>query len=342
MCAELTKLKKSRSAHRTHANRVMKSINELMQNIDLNDDFKVGELRGLKENYANQFSKIQELDSEILAKLPDDDVEEEILKSLEEKNVFYTILGRIEVCLNKAAEEISSTRTPSLPPSTSSRVDSELKVKLPKIELTKFSGEVEQWQTFWDQFQSAIHTKESLSDIDKFTYLKNLLTDTASDCISGLSLTSQNYKEAIDILKERYANPQIIISTHMEALVKLPYVRDVNNVKDLRKIYDKVESSIRNLKSLGINPDSYGSLLSPLLVEKLPEELRMIIARKFSDEIWRLEELMVYFKQELYARERCVSVTAKRSADQRTFDEATTSSFAVGSDNLSCVYRQGV
>ena len=85
-----------------------------------------------------------------------------------------------------------------------------------------------------------IHLKESLSDIDKFTYLSGLLTGSVSDCISELSLTVQNYKEAINILKERYANPQVIISAHMESLVKLPSVRDINNVTSLQKIYDRV------------------------------------------------------------------------------------------------------
>ena len=168
-----------------------------------------------------------------------------------------------------------------LPSTSSSTKESDLKVKLPKIALSKFSGQALKWQTFWDQFESFIHSKESLSDIDKFTYLKGLLTSSASDCIPGLSLTVQNYKEAVNILKERCANPQVIISAHMESLVKLPAVRDVNNVTSLRKIYDRVESSIRNLKSVGINPDSYGSLLTPLLTKKLPSELRMVIAGLF-------------------------------------------------------------
>ena len=41
------------------------------------------------------------------------------------------------------------------------------------------------------------------------------------------------------------------------------------------------------MKSIGIDPDSYGSLLTPLLTEKLPSEVRMIIARKFAHEIWK-------------------------------------------------------
>ena len=55
---------------------------------------------------------------------------------------------------------------------SSSTKESDLKVKLPKIELSKFNGQVLKWQTFWDQFEYAIHSKESLCDIDKFTHLK--------------------------------------------------------------------------------------------------------------------------------------------------------------------------
>ena len=65
----------------------------------------------------------------------------------------------------------------------------------------------------------------------------------------------------------------------------------------------------------------------------------MIIARKFSDEIWNLEKLMNHFKQELHARERCSSVTVK-TAEKQTLDESTFL-FVVGHDNVSCVYCLG-
>ena len=145
--------------------------------------------------------------------------------------------------------EAASSHTPSSLSTSSSTKESNLKVKLPNIEFRKYSGQALRWQALWDQFESAIHSKESLSDIDKFTYLKCFLTGSASYCISGLSLNVQNYKEAINTLKEVYANPQVIISAHMESLLKLPAGRDVNNITSLRKNYDRVESSIRNLKS---------------------------------------------------------------------------------------------
>ena len=156
-------------------------------------------------------------------------------------------------------------------------------------------------------------------------------------------MTVPNYKQAIHTLKERYANPQMLISSHMESSVKLPSIKNANNVVGLRKIYDQVESSVRNLKSLGIHPESYGSLLTPLLTEKLPSELRMIIARKFTDDIWKLEERLNYFKEELQAKERCTSVginsstnTHEKSSDFRS----TTSSFFVNGKS-GCVYCRG-
>ena len=39
--------------------------------------------------------------------------------------------------------------------------------------------------------------------------------------VSGLTYNSENYKEALDILIDRYGNPQVLISAHMETLVRI-------------------------------------------------------------------------------------------------------------------------
>ena len=74
----------------------------------------------------------------------------------------------------------------------------------------------------------------------------------------------------------------------MEILLNIEAVASEQNVKGLRRLYDDVESHIRSLKSLGVTPDSYGSLLSPVLLNKLPPELRLIVSRKVSDSHWML------------------------------------------------------
>ena len=170
-----------------------------------------------------------------------------------------------------------------------------------------FNGDVANWPSFWDQYDSAIHQKQNISDIDKFTYLKSYLCDSANSVISGLTLTSENYKEAIDFLRQRYVNPQVLISAHMKKFVSLNNVKSVHDVKGLRKLFDTVESSIRNLKTLKVEVNSYGSLLVPLLNVKLSKELSLQIARNFEDDVWPLEEMTKVSKNEIQAKERSLS-----------------------------------
>lgn len=61
------------------------------------------------------------------------------------------------------------------------------RVKLPKLEVTKFNGKLYEWQEVWDSFESAIHTSELLLNVDKFSYLRELLLETARSAIAGLS-----------------------------------------------------------------------------------------------------------------------------------------------------------
>jgi len=58
------------------------------------------------------------------------------------------------------------------------------------------------------------------------------------------------------------------------------------------------------LRALGVPPNSYGSLLSSVLINKLPQELRLIVSREARGEEWELDELMKIIEGEIEARER--------------------------------------
>ena len=73
----------------------------------------------------------------------------------------------------------------------------------------------------------------------------------------------------------------------MDNLLKLPVVSSVNDVKVIRQlIYGKTENHIRGLQALGIETQQYGSLLVPVLLSKVPQELRWIISREFDTGNW--------------------------------------------------------
>jgi hypothetical protein len=51
--------------------------------------------------------------------------------------------------------------------------------KLPKLEIKTFDGNILYWQSFWDSYETAVHSNHSLTDAQKFNYLKSLLQNEA-------------------------------------------------------------------------------------------------------------------------------------------------------------------
>ena len=86
--------------------------------------------------------------------------------------------------------------------------------------------------------------------------MKTFLNESASSCISGLTLTTENYDEAVKTLEERFGNTQILKSAFMQQFVSLPNIKPANDISELRKLFDKVENSVRNLKTLSVEPDT--------------------------------------------------------------------------------------
>ena len=60
------------------------------------------------------------------------------------------------------------------------------------------------WPGSWDQLRTSNHSSDGLSDIDRFNHLKKYLCRSAAACVSGLTLSSQKYKEVISILQKKF------------------------------------------------------------------------------------------------------------------------------------------
>ena len=155
-----------------------------------------------------------------------------------------------------------------------------------------------------DSFNAAVHNSKALSNVEKFNYLRTFLEGEAQHTISGLSLTNDNYNEALNLLKNRIGINQVVISAHMNILVKLPSVNN-EDVKALRKFYDDVESHVRSLSTLGIKIENYGSLISSVILEKLPLEVKLVITRNIKENTWDLAKVLELIKLELRAPKTC-------------------------------------
>ena len=201
------------------------------------------------------------------------------------------------------------------------------------------------WLSFWNSFESAIHNNPALSSVDKFNYLNSLLESTAAEAIAGLALTAANYEEAVDTLKRRFGNKQLIVSKHMDALLNLPTVHSHHDLRGFRHLIDLIEMNVRGLKALGVTAESYGGLLTSIMMNKLPAEIRLIISREFTDDNWDVERLMAMVHREIDARERSAASTGSRAPAPRSPQRRsppTAAAFVVSdSTPTGCVFCNG-
>ena len=215
-----------------------------------------------------------------------------------------------------------------------------LGLKLPKISLPRFAGDITSFPTFWQSFECTVHRNANVPAIQKFSYLLSLVDGNARRALEGLELTEGNYEHAIEILKTRFGNKQQIINEHMAALLRL---QGHSNEKtpQLRYIFDKITVHVRGLESLGMPAERYGSLLIPIIMDRMPKEITTQIARKITQEIWPIDEILEIIGNEIAAREfsEKAAISNRRPQEHTSVSRSkplgTTQSFITKTENRS-------
>ena len=130
-------------------------------------------------------------------------------KYAEVEKKFYNIKAIVMTIISDDAAGIqtSSSAVPRLSLHTPAPGDTYAQVSLPKLQLTKFGGNLLEWPAFYDLFYNSVHTQENISDIHKFMHLKGCLVGEAQSVISSFQISSANYRVAWELLINRYNDP---------------------------------------------------------------------------------------------------------------------------------------
>ena len=311
---KLDRLKASRGAHRGVITKRIGEVNTILEPEGTLNNEQAKQLDVLHRLLESKLKLVESLDESILSLCEVETIQAEIEDSERVLERVVACQKSIQDALTKRNNESSAQESQINPSQGSPGVAQQAKAKLPKLILPRFRGDVTKWTSFWDSYKTAVHESKAISTIDKFNYLNSLLEGPASRSIQGLSLTEANYNSAIEILHERFGKTQQIISAHMEELLKLPSCSTSERSNSLRFVYDKISVHIRGLSSLGVASDQYGGLLIPVVMSKLPNEIRVRIARETTSAVWKIEELMDVIKREVEAIE--VSENVKITDDR--------------------------
>ena len=119
-------------------------------------------------------------------------------------------------------------------------------------------------------------TNEAFSICDK--------DDLPEKTLYRLEIIDQQQETKVRILEEinqqilivckvdEIEQPQQVISAHMDELMKLPQCQS-DLPASLRFVYDNISVHVRGLSALGVTAEQFGSLLIPVIMSKLPEEV---------------------------------------------------------------------
>ena len=119
--------------------------------------------------------------------------------------------------------------------------------RLPKLNISLYTGDPLLRQSFWDCFDAAINSNPALTGVQKLTYLRAQLQGDAAGVIAGFPLTDANYSHSIALLQNCFGQPYKLVSAHMQALLDLP--NPTNTLTSLQQFHDSVKSHIRSLSS---------------------------------------------------------------------------------------------
>ena len=247
---------------------------------------RVGEINGAEAAPARierQLKKLNEYESDCIHSV------EEVLSSVEEEKLTEEVLNEWDdfhsqiLRISGRAEDFIAKNGVNTQCTASSEFTEHITgVKLPLLQLPKFSGNVLEWPAFHDAFIALVDSHKKLSNVQKFTHLRSCLSGRAFKCIEGYSVTNDNYSKAFQDLKNRFGRKRLLANE----LVKSSLILDVPEKADgksLRDLYDTLRNRMRSLESLGLKPDDNPSLsmvLLPIFDTKLPRELK---------EKWELE-----------------------------------------------------
>lgn len=95
----------------------------------------------------------------------------------------------------------------------------------------------------------------------------------------------------------------------MSKPLNLTPVKKSSDVSALRQLYYECEIQIRSLESLGVVSETYGSMLCPILLQMMPEDMALDYSRqRGEDDEWKMPDVIKLLQKEVQSGERALQM----------------------------------
>lgn len=182
-----------------------------------------------------------------------------------------------------------------------SAVDVRKNIKLPVINLTKFSGDLNKFQEFHDTYLSLVHDNSNLSDIERFHYLRSVLEGEALEVLHSIPFSAANYRNAWELLCERFLNKQLLAHNNIKLILNLPSMQK-EVYSQMREIQDGLAKQLKSLRSLNLNETQ---LFESLIIFIISSKLDPRTVRDWEAQQGRDDEFPTLIKFQQFLKEKC-------------------------------------
>ena len=121
--------------------------------------------------------------------------------------------------------------------------------KITPLVIPKFTGKVEHWRSFWDEFDHAVNKRTDLEDLTKLVYLKQAMQDyNLKSTLADLGVSDEAYPAAIRLLEDRFNKPRILHRQNCELMMSISVCE--NTRTNLTELADKAQKVLTGFKRL--------------------------------------------------------------------------------------------
>ena len=94
-------------------------------------------------------------------------------------------------------------------------------VKIPKIDLPTFDGNVLCWQAYNQSINVSVVDISALAEVQKLEYLMRSLKGPTAEAVKGFSVVQENFHPVLEPLKESFGLPRLILNAHIGSPIHL-------------------------------------------------------------------------------------------------------------------------
>ncbi|XP_068237130.1 uncharacterized protein [Palaemon carinicauda] len=257
-------LKRKRGGYKSVITRFIGKMTEVIDSTDIDA------IPSLRDSILDNLNKVLALDEQILD-LVKEEMSDEMINQAEYARDVRTHICKHNSSITNNLKVLNPLMQPPPLPTAS--------IRLPKLDLQHYSGDILGWNSFWELCDVSVHQRKDLEPIQKFPYLRSLLTGEASKLISGFKFEAANYPQAVALLLSIYGKRDEIKHVLVRRLLEME--SPAASSESFQTFRANFECSIRSLESERLE---LNELYAILLYTKLPQSVSETVKRRSGDD----------------------------------------------------------